>query len=124
MEAPEAYLRRYVEDAFEGRTPLAGFFSILLWRTAIFGSNSVSHQRRRIDLLQREIVMPNKLPLEPLACHPLISKLDANLVQVPFHLFHSPFAQPGGQIALPHGTHMFGHRLKYCGIADGPIVLY
>jgi hypothetical protein len=30
MEAPEEYLRRYVEDAFEGRMKLAGFFSILL----------------------------------------------------------------------------------------------
>jgi hypothetical protein len=29
MEAPEAYPQGYVEDAFEGRTPLANFFSIL-----------------------------------------------------------------------------------------------
>jgi hypothetical protein len=29
MEAPEAYPQGYVEDAFERRTPLADFFSIL-----------------------------------------------------------------------------------------------
>ena len=29
MKAPEAYPLGYVEDAFEARTPLAGFFSIL-----------------------------------------------------------------------------------------------
>jgi len=28
-KAPEAYPQGYVEDAFEGRTTLAGFFSIL-----------------------------------------------------------------------------------------------
>ena len=30
MKAPEAYPLGYVEDAFEVRTPLAGFFSSLL----------------------------------------------------------------------------------------------
>ncbi len=30
MKAPEAYPLGYVEDAFEARTQLAGFFSILL----------------------------------------------------------------------------------------------
>jgi hypothetical protein len=30
MEAPEAYPQGYVEDAFEARTKLAGFFSIPL----------------------------------------------------------------------------------------------
>ena len=30
MKAPEAYPLGYVEDAFEARTKLAGFFSILL----------------------------------------------------------------------------------------------
>jgi hypothetical protein len=29
MNAPEAYPQGYVEDAFEARTKLAGFFSIL-----------------------------------------------------------------------------------------------
>ena len=30
MKAPEAYPLGYVEDAFEGRTPLADFFNSLL----------------------------------------------------------------------------------------------
>jgi hypothetical protein len=30
MNAPEAYPQGYVEDAFEVRTPLTAFFSILL----------------------------------------------------------------------------------------------
>ena len=29
MKAPEGWPLGYVEDAFEGRTPLAGFFNIL-----------------------------------------------------------------------------------------------
>ena len=36
MEAPEAYPLGYVEDAFEGRTMLADFFSILLIRHLAF----------------------------------------------------------------------------------------
>jgi hypothetical protein len=36
MEAPEAYPLGYVEDAFEARTPLAGFFNSLLAFARIF----------------------------------------------------------------------------------------
>ena len=49
----------------------------------LFGSDAISGERRGIDLFQREISMPNELPLEPLAGHPLISQLNPYLVQIP-----------------------------------------
>src|SRR6185295_7641259 len=70
---PEAYPLGYVEDFDEPRTRLDGVFIILLWRSAIFGCDPISHQRRRIDLLQHKIGMPNKLAFKPLTRHALIS---------------------------------------------------
>ena len=49
----------------------------------LFGSDAISGERRGIDLFQLEISMPNELPLEPLAGHPLISQLNPYLVQIP-----------------------------------------
>ena len=89
MEAPDAYIRRYVEDFDEPRTKhgekrvaarwgwaggKCGFFSILLRRhISVLRSIPISRKRRGIHFLRRKIGMPNKLPLEPLTRHPLIS---------------------------------------------------
>lgn len=61
--------------------------------------------------------MPNKLPLEPLAHHPLISQLNPYFVQVPLHLLHPPLTQPGDPVAFAHRTHVLSHRLEDGGIA-------
>ena len=53
MEAPEAQPLGYVEDAFEVRTPLAGFFSSRLSREAgglpIYHPHSSQDQRNAED---------------------------------------------------------------------------
>jgi len=68
--------------------------------------------------------MPNELPLEPLAGHPLISQLNPYLVEIPLQLLHPPITQPGNPIAFAHRTHMLSHRLKNCGIALSPMRLH
>src|SRR6267143_3929968 len=115
---PEAYPLGYVEDFDEPRTTLEEFFSTLLGRSIqLFGCHAISREGRGIDLLQQEIGMPNELPLEPLARHPLISQLNPYLIQIPLQLLHPPLTQPGDLIAFAHRTHMLSHRLKNCGIA-------
>ena len=68
--------------------------------------------------------MPNELPLEPLARHPLISQLNPYLIQIPLQLLHPPLTQPGNPVAFTHRTHMLSHRLKNCGIAQSPMRLH
>jgi len=68
--------------------------------------------------------MPNELPLEPLAGHPLISQLNPYLVEIPLQLLHPPLTQPGNPIAFAHRTHMLSHRLENCGIALSPMCLH
>ena len=101
------------------------FFSILLGRSIrIFGSHPISRERRGIDLLQCKIGMPNKLPLEPLACRPLIPNLNPYLVLISLHLLHPPLTQPGHSIALTHRTHMLSHGLKNSRITQSPMGLH
>ena len=55
-KAPEAYPLGYVEEAFEARTPLADFFSILLAREL---ADSISSQVRNRKIPK---VFPNRRP--------------------------------------------------------------
>jgi len=104
---------------------LEEFFSILLGLSIrLFGCHTISRERRGIDLPQREIGMPNELPLEPLARHPLVSQLNPYLIQIPLQLLHAPLTQPGNPIAFAHRTHVLSHRLKYRGIALSPMGLH
>src|SRR6185436_20414323 len=77
-----------------------------------------------INLFQREIRMPDKLPFEPLAGCSLVPQLDTDFVQLPLAWLPPPLPQPRHPIALAHGTHVLRQRLENCRIALSPMVLH
>ena len=92
-------------------------------RIGRFRRHAVRRQRSRVDFLELEMRMPDEFSLEPLAAHPLIAKLHTDLVNVPFDMFHSPFAEPNPLPSIFHRSDMLVHGLQYRLVSDRRIAL-